>query len=684
MVGFFWGKSLGRGLGRARRGRGGIVGRGHRPNLEALEVRLTLSTATWTGLGTDSNWMTADNWSGDTAPVAGDNLVFPAGVTNLGPVNNFPAGTSFNTITIAGPSYQLTGNAMNLAADIDTTYTSGTSSDAIATDLVAGTVSVAPSGTLDLTGALSGSAGLALSGGGTLDLQGTNSYTGTTTITGPTTTLLVDDTIGTVENLQGVLGGNGTVGEVTNVGATVSPGHSPSPGVLTTGSLTLDSNSTFDTVLDGTSPGNGTTGYSQVDASGAVTLDGATLDATLGSTYSPTAGDTLTIIDNMSGSPVTGIFAGLAQGAILTVSGTRFSISYTGGTSGNSVVLTALAATTTTTVSPVTTSPALGQSVTLTATVAATSTSVGTPSGTVEFEINGTDAGTGTLNTSGVATFTTTSLNIGSNTVIAVYQGNTDFATSTSAPVTVTVAQAATTTTVTSSSPLAVAGQPVTFTAQVTPVISSVGTPTGSVTFYTDDTPIGTGSLDAATGVATFTTSTLGFGPQSITAVYSGDSTFGTSISSSIEEYITAAGTQPTLTVEAVRNRRGKIIAAELVANIGVISPGTGTPEGNVTFFVNGRAMYQVAPVVDGTATLALLPPRVTNKFIFVRYLGFYNIFQPSVSTSQLVSQRSLAKGPSVRESVSRARTDAESKADVHLPVRVVKVVHRRDDRRHN
>ena len=84
-----------------------------------------------------------------------------------------------------------------------------------------------------------------------------------------------------------MLGGNGTVGNVTSVGGTISPGHSGSPNVLNTGSLSLDANSTFVTELDGTSPGNGVSGYDQVVASGPVMLGGATLNATLGPRLHP-------------------------------------------------------------------------------------------------------------------------------------------------------------------------------------------------------------------------------------------------------------------------------------------------------------------------------------------------------------------------------------------------------------
>ncbi len=199
MLGFFRGVSVKQRNGRGchSRGHGGRGGIGHRArplHLETLELRLTPSTgtATWTG-DAGSDWMTPDNWSGDTAPLPGYDLIFPAGLTsgNYSPVNDFPAGTSFNSITIEAPSYALTGNPVAVAADIDTTYDSGTSSDALATDLVGGTVSVFAGGTLDLGGVISGSAGLTLTGGGTLDLQVVNTYTGTTTVNA-TSTLLVE------------------------------------------------------------------------------------------------------------------------------------------------------------------------------------------------------------------------------------------------------------------------------------------------------------------------------------------------------------------------------------------------------------------------------------------------------------------------------------------------------------
>ena len=93
-----------------------------------------------------------------------------------------------------------------------------------------------------------------------------------------------------------------------------------------------------------------------------------------------------------------------------------------------------------------------------------------------------------------------------------------------------------TTTTLASSLNPSVYGQPVTFTATVSPVLEpgSVA-PTGTVTFYDNGTAIGTGTLAVVGGVdeAAFTTSTLPTGTASITAAYtSGDATFTASAAS--------------------------------------------------------------------------------------------------------------------------------------------------------
>src|SRR5207244_9122927 len=106
-----------------------------------------------------------------------------------------------------------------------------------------------------------------------------------------------------------------------------------------------------------------------------------------------------------------------------------------------------------------------GQSVTLTATVAPVPPSTGTPTGTVQFTIDGVNFGAPVTLVSGSATSGATStLSVGTHTVTGIYSGDTNFSGSTSPVLTQTVNKANTTTTVVSSVNPSVFGQSVTFT----------------------------------------------------------------------------------------------------------------------------------------------------------------------------------------------------------------------------
>jgi hypothetical protein len=646
---------------------GSAVRRDHRPELEGLEVRIAPATDVWTG-AVSGSWTTAGNWTGGVAPVAGDDLDFPAGAANLLNTNDFPSGTRFNSITIAGAGYTLSGNAMNLTTGITASYTTGTSTDSINTTLTAivAPISVASGGILDISGVLSGSAGLNVTGAGTLDLLGVNTYTGATSV-GSGTRLVVDGTIAGVQVNGGLLAGNGTVGAVSSVGGVVLPGHpatttSPlaAPGQLTDlGGITLDSGSTFGAVLNGTAPGNGVTGYSQlIVSSGLVGLGGATLNVALGANYIPTVGDQLTIILNNTGKAVTGAFTGLPEGGAVTAGNSLFRISYVGPTgTGQDVVLSAVSAPSTTTLLPISFPSTPGQPITLSAQVTG---SQGIPTGTVEF-FNGNPSAGGVVLASapvnagtGIATATVSSIgNISSTTAIyAVYIPTPTvftYAGSTSSPITF-----GTTTTLSTSSSVSPVGQPVTFTATVTPTSPGAGTPTGTVEFFADNTLVGAVPLNAATGKASFTTSSLGVGAHTIIAEFFANSPFQNSTSGPLTQNIGTIGTLPVLTLQPVFNRHGKLVKVELVARVQPTPPATGTPLGSVTYFINGRASYQSVPLTGGVAVLSVLPQRLVNQYVFVRYNGNPS-FVASASANIYISHRTL-----VSLSAAKARVEQD------------------------
>lgn len=89
--------------------------------LIGLESRA--ATNTWDGGGANNFWSSATNWVGDVAPVAGNDLVFPPGAARLSNTNNFPAGTTFNSITFSGGTYTLYGSNILLNAGINATST---------------------------------------------------------------------------------------------------------------------------------------------------------------------------------------------------------------------------------------------------------------------------------------------------------------------------------------------------------------------------------------------------------------------------------------------------------------------------------------------------------------------------------------------------------------------------------
>ena len=153
----------------------------------------------------------------------------------------------------------------------------------------------------------------------------------------------------------------------------------------------------------------------------------------------------------------------------------------------------AVSQTTTTTLTAAPTPSSAGQQVTLTATVTGSSGTVA-PTGPVQFFNGSTSLGTSALNSSGVATFTTTTLPTGARVLSAAYLGDANSTGSPSTPYNQQVNQGQTVTTVTSSKVNPVAYETVILTAAVA-LASGAGTPTGPVEFFVNGKSIGTGAI---------------------------------------------------------------------------------------------------------------------------------------------------------------------------------------------
>jgi len=171
----------------------------------------------------------------------------------------------------------------------------------------------------------------------------------------------------------------------------------------------------------------------------------------------------------------------------------------------------------------------LGQPVTFTATVTWTYGTV--HDGEVVTFFDGTIA-IGTGDTSGgVATFTISSLTVGTHSIKATYAGDAEFRPSTGSVT--QVVKYRTTTKLTSSLNPSQFGQAVTFTAHVT---STGPAPTGNVKFLDGTTGIGFSTING--GVAKLTKSNLAVGSHPITAHYNGDALSATSASPVLNQVV--------------------------------------------------------------------------------------------------------------------------------------------------
>lgn len=187
-----------------------------------------------------------------------------------------------------------------------------------------------------------------------------------------------------------------------------------------------------------------------------------------------------------------------------------------------------------------------GQFTTIVCTITSSSS---IPQGEMQLYINSAASGAPVVitPTSGGATasITTSGFMFGANSVYAVFSNGGAFNTSTSNTITETLNLLTPTIQLQSGSNPSTFNTSITFTATVS---GSLSTPGGNVVFYDGATAL-SGSVNLAGGIATFSTSALAGGDHSITAVYSGNSTYKTITSSALNQVVNASSTTTGLIV---------------------------------------------------------------------------------------------------------------------------------------
>ena len=269
----------------------------------------------------------------------------------------------------------------------------------------------------------------------------------------------------------------------------------------------------------------------------------------------------------------------------------------------------------------------VGQAETFTATV--TSPTI-TPTGTVNFLVGGVIIGSGTLNAQGVASFTTTSLNVGQQTVQAAYVASINFGAS-AATVNVVVVQATSVTSLLSSANPQTIGQSLTLTATVTSTDPGL---TGTVNFLDGSTSLGSGTL--SNGTASLTTSGLAFGSHTITAVYSGDTNHTESTSTALTQHIVQGGTVALLSSVNPSVSGQNVVFTAKVAGVNSLIPG-----GTAVFSDGATVLGTVTLDGTGAAAFPISTLTVGSHNISVAYSGDANYSTGTAALVQTVTSAS-------------------------------------------
>ena len=251
----------------------------------------------------------------------------------------------------------------------------------------------------------------------------------------------------------------------------------------------------------------------------------------------------------------------------------------------------------------------------------------------VTFTDGTTVLGTGTLK-SGVATFSTSALTVGTHSIKAAYNGDSQYLSSASATLRQVVIGLPTATFVGSNLNPSTYGQSVIFTAIVAPQSGSGPTATGTVTFKSGTTVLAAG-VTLSSGVASYTTGplTLTGGTKSITVAYSGDTTYATSTSAILSEVVNKANTATTITSSANPSSSGQSVTFTIM----VAPQITGTPTGSVTLKL-GTATLTTATLSGGSATYSTTSLPVGSDVVTATHNGSSNFKKSSGAITQSVN----------------------------------------------
>jgi sugar lactone lactonase YvrE len=223
------------------------------------------------------------------------------------------------------------------------------------------------------------------------------------------------------------------------------------------------------------------------------------------------------------------------------------------------------------------------QSVVFTATVASTAGTT-VPTGTMQFMIDGTLVGSPVTLTNGTAAYTTTTLAVGSHSVVATYTPATsDGLVGSNGSTSQTVTRATLGQNGLANITLASSPNPSNYLQTVTFTATVPGGLIGSVQFVEGTTVLGTGTIDGAT--AFISVNSLAIGTDPVTAVYSGDVNFNPA-TSAVDNQVVMNNLDFTLTLTSAGTQT--VIPGNLASYALQVAPTSSNYPGTVTFSATG------------------------------------------------------------------------------------------------
>jgi Bacterial Ig-like domain (group 3)/FG-GAP-like repeat len=222
----------------------------------------------------------------------------------------------------------------------------------------------------------------------------------------------------------------------------------------------------------------------------------------------------------------------------------------------------------------------------------------------------------------------------GTQQAVASFPSGGSYGPAISAPVTLYAQLGTPTVTLTASPNTATAGTKVTLTATVT---GSAATPTGTVTFYDGSAELGSATLNGS-GVATYATTALAVGANSVTASYGGGGNYNVANSTAISVTITPLGTTvPTVTVTATPTT---ITSAQTETVAVSVAGATGSPTPTGTVVLSSGTYSAQQPLASGAAGFTIPAGALSSgaNTLTATYSGDGNYNTATGTTSVTVS----------------------------------------------